>query len=372
MNAAVVGAGIFGLASALELRKRGHTVTVFEQGKVPHERASSTDVSKAIRRVGYDEIHLNLLERARTQWQEWHDRLSRSIYERTGLIHIAAASDNYSQQRWGFLKDQNADVEILDSRQARKRFPQFVYRDDDVVYHDSWGGYLRSEQAVADLAALAIAEGVTIRTQTPVLEIAENPSGVQLTLTNESAVADRVVIAVGAWMSRLVPELGRHVRVTRQEMAFFRPPDPTPFRRDRCPVWCVHPDTEAWYGFPMLREGFFKIASDQLGPVVEPDIERSATPDFLAAVEEFVALRLPGIAAGELVGSRSCLYTNTVDHQFVVDWVPDSQRVAVAGCGCGHGFKFGGVIGMVVADHIEDKANPLGEPFRMHRLDANL
>ena len=49
MNVGVVGCGIFGLASAIELCARGHVVTVFEQGPVPNERATSYDTSKTIR-----------------------------------------------------------------------------------------------------------------------------------------------------------------------------------------------------------------------------------------------------------------------------------------------------------------------------------
>ena len=365
MNAAVIGAGIFGLAAALELKKRGHDVTVFEQGRVPHDRASSTDVSKAIRRIGYDEIEIELVERAAAQWQIWHQRLSRSIYERTGLIHLTSESDRATAERWEFLQRQGAKIEKLSSRKAQERFPQFVCRQDDVLFHDAWGGYLRSEQAVGDLAALARDEGVAILENACVGELDENDLGVRIVLGNDAATFDRAVVAVGAWIEKLVPEIGRHVRVTRQEMAFFLPPDPTPFTAERCPVWCVNPATEAWYGFPMLREGYFKIAGDLPGAVVDPDVERTATPEFLTAVQEFAELRLPGIARGELVGSRSCLYTNTSDHRFVVDWVPGSARITVAGCGCGHGFKFGGSIGPVVADVLEDKHNRLGEPLRI-------
>ena len=49
MNVGAVGAGILGVTAALELRKRGHDVTLFEQGGVPYEKTSPTYVSKVIR-----------------------------------------------------------------------------------------------------------------------------------------------------------------------------------------------------------------------------------------------------------------------------------------------------------------------------------
>ena len=91
-------------------------------------------------------------------------------------------------------------------------------------------------------------------------------------------------------------------------------------------------------------------------------------PGFLDWAREFVAERIPALSRGELVGGRSCLYTNMADmedEQFVIDWAPGRERVLVAGCGCGHGFKFGGSIGPVIADALEDRENPLGDLFRI-------
>ena len=51
MRIAVVGAGVFGLAAAIEAVARGHEVSVFEQGVIPHPAASSTDVAKGMRRM---------------------------------------------------------------------------------------------------------------------------------------------------------------------------------------------------------------------------------------------------------------------------------------------------------------------------------
>ena len=46
MKITVIGAGVFGLASAIELASRGHEVSVFERGVTPNPNASSTDVER--------------------------------------------------------------------------------------------------------------------------------------------------------------------------------------------------------------------------------------------------------------------------------------------------------------------------------------
>ena len=86
----------------------------------------------------------------------------------------------------------------------------------------------------------------------------------------------------------------------------------------------------AWYGFPLLREGYVKIAEDSKVERAEPEADREPSPDFLDQARAFVAQRLPALEGARLVGGRACLYTNTPDDHFVIDWAPgdagDSHR----------------------------------------------
>ena len=81
---------MFGLASAIDLRERGHGVTVFDQGKVPYENATSTDVAKGIRRTWYGDggPYVELVERAAVQWRAWERRTGESVYHKTQGLSI--------------------------------------------------------------------------------------------------------------------------------------------------------------------------------------------------------------------------------------------------------------------------------------------
>ena len=368
MQITIVGAGIFGLAAALELRRRGHKVTVCEQEQVPCERASSTDVSKIIRRTNYPEdTYVELVEKSAHQWRIWHEQLSRAIYFQTGMLMFVRdlASDSRIYRSWESLAEREDGFRFLSLKEAIERFPQFALRQGETLVYDSWTGYLRSSQAVADLAGLARAEGVEILEETPVRKVEETTDRVRIVCDDDALNCDRAVIAAGPWVVRLLPQLARHLRITRNQMAFFIPEKPEQFAQAAFPVWACLSSDEAWYGFPLLQEGYVKIADDLRVEEAHPDVDREPTEDFMEAALQFVADRIPSLAKAELAGGRSCLYTNAPDDHFVIDWVPDSQRLLIAGCGCGHGFKFGGSIGPVIADALEDKHNPLGDLFRI-------
>ena len=371
MNLCVVGGGIFGMAAALELRRRGHDVTLMERGEIPNPQASSTDVAKMIRRTNYpNQTYVELVTRAARQWREWHRRTSRSIYFQTGAL-IAVRDfgpEHESLAGWETLSRLAADIVELTAREAGERFPQFAVSDADRLFYDPWAGYLRSAQALADLAALARASGVTVREHTRVTAVEERGSGARVRCGSESQHYDRAIVAAGPWVAELLPALGRQVRLTRQQMAFFAPRDPSPFERGRFPVWSVLSPGNLWYGFPYLHEGFVKVAEDSKVEDAAVDVSREPTAAFLARARAFVAQRIPALGAAELVGGRACLYTNLADlddEQFVIDWAPGCERVLIAGCGCGHGFKFGGAIGPVIADALEERDNHLGDLFRI-------
>jgi len=370
VNIGVAGCGIFGLATAIELCARGHVVTVFEQGPVPNERASSYDTSKTIRRVyGADLDYVELVEQAAPRWQAWQERLGADFFQPIGYVYVVR---NFwpgarVHDAWQLLHERlgRPEISLVPLDAARERWPQFRFLEGDTVLHDSWGGYLASGQAIADLARLAREEGVQIREATPVQAVDEGGGVVRFATTAGEFTFDRAVVATGVWLARLVPAIGQRIRVTRQFMAFFEPPDPELYAPGPMPVYSIESDVKGWYGHPLKREGWVKLANDLRGEVVDPDADREVPPEYVEQARAFLAERIPGLADAPLAGSRACLYENTPDHDFVVDWVPGSQRIMVAGGGSGHGFKFGGSIGTVVADALEERENPLGARFRI-------
>jgi glycine/D-amino acid oxidase-like deaminating enzyme len=370
MRIGVVGCGVFGLAAALELRARGHAVTAFEQGRVPYERAASNDTSKTIRRVyGLDGHYVELVERAAPRWRAWQARVAGDFFHEIGYIYVVRnfRPGTRVYDAWQLLGPTRDQVRLLPLSEARQRFPQFGFRDGDTVLHDRWGGYLASARATEAMASLARADGVEIREETPVLAVEEAAGQARIRLDGDAVGFDRVVLAAGVWIGRFAPSIGAGVRVTRQLMAFFEPPDRDAFRPGPMPVWSIESDVRGWYGHPLKHEGWVKVANDLRGEIVDPDAERGGDEAYCEAARAFVAERMPRLAGARLVECRSCFYDNTPDLAFVVDWAPGSQRVLVAGGGSGHGFKFGGSIGDVIADALEEKEHPLGHHFRIGR-----
>ena len=321
-----------------------------------------------------NETYVELAERAGAQWQAWEELSGDRFYHQVGSLRAVADFGAGSAMRASaeFLLDRGAEIDVLSADEAGKRFPQLRFAASETCVFDPWAGYLESARAVGVMAGIARDGGCQVYASTPVTSVEEQAAGVEVEHGAGRDRFDRVVVAAGPWMGRLLPSVGAKVRVTRQQMLLIEPPDPRAFSGDRLPVWMIDEGGEGWYGFPLLRGGYAKIARDRLGEAVDPDSGRAGTEDFARDALEFMRRRLPGLAAGTVVEGRSCLYTNTPDDHFLIDRAPGSERIFVAGGGSGHGFKFGGALGPVIVDAVEERLNPLGARFRIgNRLAAS-
>src|SRR5205814_9537044 len=123
-------------------------------------------------------------------------------------------------------------------------------------------------------------------------------------------------------------------------------------------------DGSLYYGFPMMSDNpGVKVAFHSPGLVTDPDrVIRDVLPvdeqTFRPAIKRF----LPS-ADGPLLALRTCLYTNSPDHHFIIDRHPQHERVVIAAGFSGHGFKFASVIGEALADLAESGKTALPVEF---------
>src|SRR5262249_28385747 len=143
-------------------------------------------------------------------------------------------------------------------------------------------GILNADRCVATLAAEARRHRATIREDEPAMRIATDGAGVTVRTSAATYGADRLVIAVGSWARPLPLQVGLNLplTVTREQVAFFAPRDPTQFEPGRFPIFVHHAaDRHAGYGFPVFGLPGVKVAFHHTGPEVEPDSdERTVDP----------------------------------------------------------------------------------------------
>jgi glycine/D-amino acid oxidase-like deaminating enzyme len=358
----IVGCGIFGVAAALELQRRGARVTLVDAGPVPHPDASSTDISKAVRMdYGGDAFYTDLGERAIAGWHAWNREWPTPLYHEVGFLLLTRSpmrAGEFEAEGFRLLTSRNVPVERIDAR-LLARHPAWRVRGSADGYFNPRAGWVESGNVVARLAEQARAAGIELRTGARLAGWVEDRAGVRgVRLAGGDVLQGvRVVLAAGAWTAALLPELADRMWVTGQPVLHFRPVDPEPFRAERFPVWAADIARTGWYGFP-LADGVVKVANHGSGRRTRADAPRSVSPEVEARCRSMLRETLPDLATAPLVGTRECLYCDTWDGDFWIDRHPGRHGLVVAAGGSGHAFKFGPVLGGIIADVVEGRPTP--------------
>jgi len=367
----VVGAGINGVTSAIELNRRGHDVVLVDQGPLPHPLAASTDISKAVRRAyGTDEDYTALADRSIKLWRKWNQEFSVELYHEVGVMFVRRRKmkpGDFEHESFKMLQKRGQKIERMNSAQLWKRFPAWnpeLYRDG---VFELEAGYAESGRVVAVLIGRARSLGIELRDNVRFsrLDISGNRvSGIVLD-DGQRIAADSVVMAVGAWTPYLLPFTKEFFRANGQPVFHLEPKQPDLFTPERFPVFGADITTTGYYGFPLNRDGVVKIANHGPGREMSPDSpERTVTSEDEKNLREFLASTFPLLADAPIVYTRICMYCDTHDGHFWIAPDPDRKGLTIAAGDCGHGFKFAPVLGEIIADAVEEKPNPILRKFR--------
>ena len=366
----VVGAGINGVTSAIELRKRGHRVVLVDPGPLPHPLAASTDISKAVRAAyGPDEDYAALAERCIPIWQKWNADFGIQLYHETGVLFVCEKpmkAGDFEYESCRVLEKLGHRFERFDPFTFHERFPAFAEDRFKDGFFDPDAGYVESGRVVATLIEYARSRGVELREQTKFTALDESDHRVEGVLLQDRhrINGDAVVMATGAWTPYLLPHTAKFLRATAHPVFHLRPKQPSFFLPKRFPFFGADISTTGFYGFP-LAQGVVKIANHGSGREMSPDSQkREVTRDDEKKLRDFLRSTIPALADAPIVYTRMCMYSDTNDGDFWIAPDPERPNLILATGDCGHGFKFAPVLGELIADAVEQKPNPLLQKFR--------
>ena len=374
----VVGAGIYGTTAALELRRRGHSVTLIDPGPLPHPLAASTDISKVVRmEYGQDRQYMQMVDKAIDGFVAWNEELGETLYHNTGVLMLTRQPMEqvaYNWESYKLLQAEGHAPERLDSTAIAQRFPAWNAERYVDGFYSQRGGYAESGRVVSALQALARRAGISLhegQTADKLLGTAGRVTGVR---TREGGTfhADHVLVAAGAWTAVLLPELQPVMKATGHPVFHLKPNNPTIFTPPNFVVFTADVSRTGWYGFPFHpREGVVKVANHGTGVVLHPEHDKRVVYESdIAHLRRFLAETFPTLADAKLVYTRRCLYCDTLDEHFWIDRHPERQGLSVSTGGSGHGFKFAPVLGGLTADVVEGKTNPWAAKFAWRALAA--
>ena len=327
----VCGLGATGSAALYQLARRGARVLGLERFVPGHPHGSSHGETRIIR-LGYFEhpSYVPLVRSAYAEWRAIEAAAGRQLLHVTGIAEIGPPDGVLVAGTLASATQHGLAHEVLTAAELMRRFPAFAVPPNFVGVLQPQGGYLEAEPSIAAMIGLAQANGAATRTAETIAAITPVTGGVRITTDRGVLEAGAAIVALGARVKALLPDLPAPIRVTRQVMAWFEPLDPAPLGGGRLPVFLIESRHGIHYGFPP-RSSLVKVAKHHhRDQSVDPDTyDQTVSAQDEALIRAAVAAHLPA-ANGRLIKAKTCLYTMTPDGDFIIDRLPGADRGRLA------------------------------------------
>lgn len=350
----VAGLGAMGSATAAHLAIKGQSVLGLERWRPGHRNGSSHGDSRIIREMYFEHpMYVPLLRRAYELWAELETRAAKKLLHMTGGLMIGPEGGALVKGTLRSAREHELSHEILSPAEVARRFSPFRLRDDLVAVFDQRAGFLDPEACNAAHLEMASLNGAEFHFEEPVIAWDSSSDGVIVTTPRGVYSADHMVLTVGARTLPLLGGLGLPLEVERQAVFWMDPPAGAgDYDESVFPIYAFeYMPGEICYGFPRRVRGV-KSSIMHSGRVVSDadEVDRTVRDEEVEPLRRALGSILPELAHAPVGDRDVCLFTNTPDHDFVIDFHPAHPRVLISSVCSGHGFKFASVIGEIQAD----------------------
>ena len=223
MRVVIIGGGVMGCATALELSKRGVRDIVLLERAVPGAEASSAAAGMLAAQVeSHDDEERTRYIRARQAYAAWADELRATTgidiaYRKSGVLDLAFTPEEEAslRARVGTNEAVGLAASFLDAAGARDLEPSLTpdlrgaawFPDEAQVDPPQ---LLRALIASLTRACVVVKSGMTVSA----LAVSGDTCRGVVTSSGETIAADAVVLAAGSWSS-LVPGVPKSLPVVR-------------------------------------------------------------------------------------------------------------------------------------------------------------
>lgn len=342
----VVGGGIAGTMTALNLQRRGEQVTLIDRWEPGHARAASSDYNRVIRAIsGRDEFYTRWAREARQRWLELQAESGQNLMFECGALILATAGHcDWEDSTADTFDRVGVPYHRFNQDEIVARFPQFKVDDISYALYEPEAGLLMAHRCVITAIDLFKKAGGIVKRGRVTTDNNEKPM-----LDGKALEADVIVIATGAWAADMFPRTIKPISaIIGINVLYTSTPDGSDaFDMENMPCWIDH--GQGSFGIPSSEGSGVKAA------VVIPDNidiendERLIRQQSLVRTRSYIQKRLPLLDGEKVVDSKFNQVILTPDTHFVVDWHPEHENVLFAGGCSGHLFKHGPVFGDFVA-----------------------
>ena len=359
----VVGAGTFGLWTALHLQRLGARVTVIDAYGPANSRSTSGGETRGVRTSYGDREHglhwTRWAGQAIERWIEWdemgRDRLLPRVFFTTGDLIMREETSQYIEQTRAQWDTVGTPYELLTADEIEYRWPWIRFDNLGIALYEPAAGVVRARRALESVAQVFEDEGGTIQIGRASMGVRDGRSLQSVTVEGGDPLrGDITLFACGPWFPKEFPSLmANRIRISIGHVFYFAlPPGDTRFAFPNMPSYGV-PGCTGWPALPPDHRGFRVRTGGRPGD--DPDTsDRWIPPESHERPRQVLERHFPDLVGAAINETRACHYESSVTRNFIIDHHPDFDNVWLLGGGSAEAFKFGPVLGEYIAKRVLD------------------
>ncbi len=369
-DAIIIGGGIMGCSTALQLGRQGLKVALLEKDAIG---AGPTGKSSAIIRQHYsNQLTARMALHSLRVFQNFDDAVGgESGFTKTGFAVLVSAEDRAGlEANIALQRKVGIDTGLISPQELSERVPGLKTGDLFAAAYEPESGYADPYLTVNAYASAARRHGTQLFQDTEVTGLQLEKGGlVTVNTAKDTFSAPLVLNSAGAWGARVAKMAGVEVPINpcRVQVAFFRRPAgyeaPHPVIGDFIYATYFRSETGG-----LTLSGL--IDPSEAEAIVNPDnYNEDMDTGFILEIGERLLRRYPPMEQSQSTGGYASLYAITPDWHPIVDELLPGSGFYIASGFSGHGFKLGPAMGVMIAELMTGASQPKFDPamFRLSR-----
>ena len=355
----IMGAGIIGSASAYWASKYTSKVLVLEQFDFFHKKGSSHGASRIIRKAYSEPYFAKMAICAYQLWEKIEKESNFGLITTTGGLDLGNKDDITIKKIITTLKETGQKYQIFSANQMKRDFSQLLVPENYISIFQEDAGIINAKKAIQAFQKLAKIQGAEFVDNTKLLSVTNNSDRLTITTNADEYSCDKLLLTAGAWTKQFLEQqfqLKINYNVYEPIYTYFKTENKS-FSSEKFPIFIFWGDNK-YYGLPEHEKlGYIKLG------VHESSKFRNTNPDYrdkklLKVLHKELLLFAKKHFNGLSMQSEKvepCLYSTTQDENFIIDKLPNDEKIILGAGFSGHGFKFAPLIGKLLVQLAMDE-----------------
>lgn len=285
-------------------------------------------------------------------WKEIEDQSLQQLIIQTGMILLAKKPSSSIEKCCENVKNFTGNhLTEINDKSMKEKYPQFSYGNDFAKFYEESGGIILANKALSAVQELFVKNGGKIYELYKVTNIKPGKI-IEIETASKKFLTASLIICAGPWTNQILQFLNIQLPIKTPKVYVYYWKEKQQMKR-KFPSFIDFDGIGTHvYGLQALEyPNHIKICAHGGDDCNLNERELTGTKEiYLDKLCMYIKQHFPELEYEKPSITETCIYSETPDNKFILDYHPNFQNIVI-GCGfSGTGFKTAPVIGKILGN----------------------